>query len=101
MSAIDPTEWKLKIEQCLSSGMSMSAWCREQNISIHTFYYWRKKLKFTRNIPLDNQGKFIELADKPTNLSGISIECCGLIVHLAKDFHSASLIDCLHALRKI
>lgn len=101
MSAIDATEWELKIEQCLSSGKSMSAWCREQNISIHTFYYWRKKLRFTPNILSDNQGKFIELADKPTNLSGISIECCGLIVHLAKNFHSATLINCLQALRKI
>jgi hypothetical protein len=101
MSTDNITEWKQKFEQWQICGKSMTAWCREQNISIHTFYYWRKKLRSTSSILSENQNKFIELIDKPNNLSGISLEYCGVIVHLRKDFHSASLINCLQALRKI
>src|ERR1700722_9219136 len=94
-------EWKQKFEIWQSSGQSIAAWCREQNIAVHRFYYWRSQLVSSVKVSNDNQNKFIELVDnKPSGISGISVECCGFIVHLAKDFHPASLINCLQTLRK-
>lgn len=104
MSAANKTikaEWKHKLDQWQSSGQSMAAWCREQYIPIHTFYYWRSKLNSNLNVTADNQNKFIELMDKPSGMSGITIEYCGFSVHLAMDFHPTSLINCLQTLRKI
>ena len=33
------------IKQCRSSGLSDYEWCRQNNISDSTFYYWIKKLR--------------------------------------------------------
>jgi hypothetical protein len=95
------SEWKINLEQWQSSGLTIAAWCQERNIPVHTFYYWRKKLMPVNKIALKNKNSFIELKDKPSSISGISIECCGVLLHLTKDFHSESLIHCLQTLRKI
>ena len=47
-----------------------------------------------------NEDAFVELTDKPSSKSGISIECCGVVLHLEKDFHPDSLIVCLNTVRK-
>ncbi len=98
---IAKAEWKHKLEQWVSSGKTMADWCREQNISIHTFYYRRSQLMSPVKVAGGDRNKFIELIDKPFGMSGISIDCCGVTVHLASDFHPASLIQCLQTLRKI
>jgi hypothetical protein len=95
------SQWKHRLEMWQSSGQTIAAWCREQNVVVHTFYYWRSKLMPATKVPSDSQSKFIELVDKPSGISGISIECCGVVLHIAKDFHPASLISCLQTLRKI
>lgn len=104
MAKVSPaykSQWKLNIEQWQSSGLNIAAWCREHNIPVHVFYYWQKKLKLTSRIAIENKSSFFELKDKPSSISGISIEYCGVVLHLAKDFHSESLIHCLQTLRKI
>ena len=95
------SEWMLNIEQWQSSGLTMAAWCRERDIPSRVFYYWYKKLGPVSKKALENKSSFIELKDKPFSISGISIEYCGFVLHLAKDFHSESLIRCLQTLRKI
>jgi len=35
-------EWSTKIAECRSSGMSVRAWCNEQDIPIKTYYYFGK-----------------------------------------------------------
>lgn len=36
--------WKERIQQQISSGMSMAAWCRHNQMNKSTFYYWKKRL---------------------------------------------------------
>ena len=36
--------WAERIAECRSSGMSVRAWCRENEISEKTYYYWQRKL---------------------------------------------------------
>lgn len=38
-------QWISIINECLSSGMSKTAWCREHGISDKTFFYWQRKLR--------------------------------------------------------
>jgi transposase-like protein len=41
-----PKEEQLKlINECRSSGMTDSDWCREHGIAVSTFYYWIKQLR--------------------------------------------------------
>jgi len=36
--------WKAHIERWQQSGLSQVAYCREHRLTLHQFYYWKKKL---------------------------------------------------------
>ena len=36
-------EWSVRIGECRSSGMSVRTWCKEQGISVQTYYRWEKR----------------------------------------------------------
>ena len=36
--------WAERIAECRGSGKSVRAWCRENEISEKTYYYWQRKL---------------------------------------------------------
>ena len=36
--------WGERIVKCRNSGMSVRAWCKENEISEKTYYYWQRKL---------------------------------------------------------
>jgi hypothetical protein len=38
-------EWEQRITNFLSSGQSASKWCAANEVSIHQFWYWKKRLK--------------------------------------------------------
>ncbi len=38
-------QWADICKQQISSGLSVKDWCLENNISIHTYYYWKHLLK--------------------------------------------------------
>lgn len=38
-------QWLSIVNECLSSGMSKTAWCREHGISDKSFFYWQRKLR--------------------------------------------------------
>lgn len=37
-------EWSKQVEACRTSGMTVTAWCREQGISPSTYYHWQRKV---------------------------------------------------------
>ena len=47
-------EWSARIQACRESGMSVSAWCRENGIAVKTYYYHLRKLreKLCEQIPV-------------------------------------------------
>ena len=36
--------WTTRIMACRSSGMTVRAWCRENELSEKTYYYWQRRL---------------------------------------------------------
>lgn len=93
-------QWKLNLQQWQSSDLTISAWCQEHNIKQTAFYYWRNKLMPDPKSAQRNEDAFVELTDKPSCKSGISIKCYGVVLHLERDFHPDSLLACLNTLRK-
>lgn len=39
------TEWAALFQEKESSGLTVKAWCNQNNISIHTYNYWKHLLK--------------------------------------------------------
>ena len=37
-------EWVLQVEECRNSGKTVKDWCREQNLSVSTYYLRQKKV---------------------------------------------------------
>lgn len=38
-------QWASRFQEQASSGLTVKAWCAENNITIHTYNYWKHKLK--------------------------------------------------------
>ena len=37
--------WQQRIQECLSSGLSVKRWCKENHVSSPSFYYWKNRLE--------------------------------------------------------
>ena len=37
-------EWAARIQDCRSSGLSVRAWCRQEEINAATYYRWEREL---------------------------------------------------------
>ena len=89
-------QWKEKIQNQRQSGLSMASWCKKNDISITTFYYWRDKL-LPKSV---NRATFVELQDtqEAPEASGITIECQNFLIRLNKQFDPTTLQNCLKVL---
>ncbi len=36
--------WAARLERYRRSGLSLAQFCRNEDVSVHNFYYWRKKI---------------------------------------------------------
>ncbi|ADU32139.1 IS66 family insertion sequence element accessory protein TnpA [Evansella cellulosilytica] len=41
--SVKEIEWNKRMEQWRDSGLSMAAWCRQEEVNIHQMYYWKRK----------------------------------------------------------
>ena len=49
MTIGNPSYWSEIIQKWQSSGCNMREFCRQENISVHTFKYWKYKLAGSKN----------------------------------------------------
>ena len=91
-------QWKEKIIKQRQSKLSMASWCRQNEIAIHSFYYWQSKL-FPKST-LD-RSDFTEVIEEKKKFSdGIVLEYHGFNIHLNEYFNPSVLQKCLEVLRK-
>ncbi|MDU5723925.1 MAG: hypothetical protein E6Z86_17575 [Clostridium butyricum] len=38
-------KWAAIIKECRNSGMTVRAWCHENNINENKFYYWQRRVR--------------------------------------------------------
>ena len=73
-------EWSVRIAECRSSGMSVRAWCKEQGISVQTYYRWEKRFveKATQqlSLPAPTQAGLLMQINPDTLPSG-DADCIG------------------------
>src|ERR1700722_18305231 len=91
-------QWKDKIQIQRESGLSIVVWCDKNNISIHTFNYWKDKL-FPR--PSLNRASFSEITQLGPKNTAVTIEYHGFQVRIDSNFDPAALKKCLKILREV
>lgn len=85
--------WEERIQKQKASGLTIQHWCRDNQIPLHLFYNWKRRL-FPKTL---SRGCFIEIAEAKD--VGITIEMKGISVRLEKHFDAATLKRCLETLR--
>jgi hypothetical protein len=54
--------WTQRIDRFKRSDLTLTQFCRNENVSIQTFYYWRKRIESTRT-PINNSVSASEIGD--------------------------------------
>lgn len=75
-------EWNRLIEEQRQSGLSIEKWCRQKNLTPHTFHYWKDKL-FPKQL---QKASFTELNMRRPD--AISLQARGLYVRMGGDCDS-------------
>jgi hypothetical protein len=85
------THWRGIIEKQGVSGQSAAAFCREHNINIHQFYWWRGR--FRKETSEGNEPGFFELVPcSKSQHSGIRIRLSdGLWIEVEQGFDPLTL----------
>ena len=67
--------WATQVEECNNSGLSVTQWCKNNNIPVSTF--WNRQKKVYEEYKQKTKPQFIEVSVEPeinTNLPLISIK---------------------------
>jgi hypothetical protein len=85
-------QWSEKIAAWRESGLSMAAWCRQNNEGYYRFIYWRNRLQ-PKAAP---SGRFVELSFETSSLA---VECNGVTLHIERGFDRDLLRQVLSVLK--
>jgi len=85
-------QWSEKIAAWRESGLSIAAWCRQNNEGYHRFLYWRKRLHQNTK----PSGRFVELSIESSTLA---VECNGVTLHIERGFDRDLLRQVLSVLK--
>ncbi len=89
-------EWKRRMLDCQSSGMSVKAWCRENGISTGSYYFHLRKIRES----VLEENRIVSLdPPNPVSFSGIRIESGGITITLPETVTPEQLTAVLSALK--
>ena len=54
-------QWQIIIKECKESGMSVTKFCEDRNISCHAYYYWLRKIREYIAQPQPAETEFVQL----------------------------------------
>lgn len=89
-------QWRENILKQRQSKLSITAWCRQNGIVVHTFYYWQGKLLPK---PILSRADFAEATEGQNKSTTITLVYQGFTIHLSEDFNSSVLKRCLEVLK--
>ena len=91
--------WQGLVSEQAQSGMSAAAFCKEKQLNLHGFYFWRRRFKTESTLKVT--GAFLELVPSASKIreSGVRI-CLGerLSIELDRGFDPLTLRNAIDAL---
>ncbi len=75
--------WTARIMACRSSGMTVRAWCQENQVPEKSYYYWQRQLfdTLSKQKELSRQPAFAEITPARSQTTGtvaVTIHCSGM-----------------------
>lgn len=80
------TQWTPIIRECRNSGMSVRAWCIQNNVKEKQFYYWQRRIRgelfdSMKKIQPESQPNFVPLPAPSDSLRNSSFSA-DMVVHI-------------------
>jgi hypothetical protein len=96
-------EWEQRIATFTASGLSASKWCAANEVSIHQFWYWKKKLKTTEDTFSDSSQWFaLEMDDSmEDSQSKIIVNVGQVSLEIEHGFDPKLLVEVVRTLQSI
>lgn len=96
-------EWEKRIANFMSSGQSASKWCAANEISIHQFWYWKKRLRTTQDTVNDSpKWLSLEMDDSTDDSKAkIVVRVGQASVEVEHDFDPKLLADVVRTLQSL
>jgi hypothetical protein len=87
--------WRKRLDDCANSGKTVVYWCHRNNVSVHQYYYWKRRLAIappqptapTEFLPVE----LVEAAPLPAAITGVTLRLAGTQIELAHGFDPATL----------
>lgn len=48
--------WEKRLERFRASGLTVARFCRGEDVSVHTFHYWAKRIRYAASMTPETQG---------------------------------------------
>jgi hypothetical protein len=88
-------EWRERLEDFAESDLTVLQWCDFNRLSIHQYYYWRRRLATTKTQEPANPHfmpvQVVDLAPVCIAPGGVSIRIAGALIEVSNGFDPALL----------
>lgn len=93
-------EWERRMTDYKASDQTQVQWCQSQNISIHQFRYWSKRIKDHHTKKLDNPWVPVVIEDpKPELCESIQIKVGSVSIEVNPGFNPTLLAEVIKVLK--
>jgi hypothetical protein len=89
-------DWQRLLVEQQASGLSITAWCFQQDIREQTFYHWRKRL--TAAPPAASTPQWLALAPTPAAGPGLTLQVGPVAILVTAGFDPHLLADVVRVL---
>ena len=109
--------WTTRIKECKSSGMTVVAWCKINNIGIKNYYYWMRKIKReafeefslghndnNSSVTASNSPVFSKinlLTNQPKICSAVTVHLNGFTIGIQDGASESTILNTLRAIRSL
>ncbi|MCX6382349.1 MAG: IS66 family insertion sequence element accessory protein TnpB [Armatimonadetes bacterium] len=95
-------EWRERLEDFAQSEMTVQAWCDFNRVSLHQYYYWRRRLKASEtNHATNGSWMSVSVVDTPpipTTPNRVTLRIAGAEIEVTPDFDPRLLRAVVQAL---
>ena len=106
MDQIKLSLWQQRISEQKSSGLSVSVWCEQNQLTTHTYKYWLKRINDINKKPVEKQKQtlFAEVTPEvtlKTVSSKIQIKWHDLEIEISNSEEAVLSAELIHHLHKL
>jgi hypothetical protein len=87
--------WRQRLDDIANSGRSVVDWCYFNQVSVHQYYYWKRRLTAEPPQSTNQQEwvpvKIVESAPIPNVSTGVTVRIAGTAIELTPGFDPATL----------